>query len=163
MECYEGATMIKTFRGQLVDGGQDTIVLHTNDGSTGYRIVKFNLFPTIVGDVTQESVCMIWKVTQASVATTGATTDFNDNTMLAAGAFTVGSGTSGYQQSPSYQYIIFDQEVFNQDIYVTHTDNGGTNALNYYIELEQIKLDLSESTVATLKDLRNLEYPPPGG
>lgn len=147
---------IKSFRGLLVDGGSDTISLHTNTGSTGYRIVKFNLFPTTVGDVTQESVCMIWKVEQTSVPTTGATTDFSDNTMLAAGAFTVGSGTASYQQSPSYQYIIFDQEVFNQDIYVTHTDNGGTNALNYYLELEQVRLDMNENTVATLKDIRNV-------
>jgi len=29
--------------------------------------------------------------------------------------------------------------------------------MNYYLELEQIKLDLSESTVATLKDIRNKE------
>ena len=43
--------------------------------------------------------------------------------------------------------------IFNQDIYVT---NYGSGAMNYYIELEQIKLDLNENTVATLKDIRNL-------
>ena len=26
--------------------------------------------------------------------------------------------------------------------------------MNYYIELEQVKLDLNEATVATLKDMR---------
>jgi len=58
--------------------------------------------------------------------------------------------------------MIFDQEIFNQDIYIGTKDTQG-NAMNYYIELEQVKLDLSQSTVATLKDIRNLEYPPPGG
>ena len=29
-------------------------------------------------------------------------------------------------------------------------------SVNYYIELEQIKLDLNENTVATLKDIRNI-------
>ena len=33
----------------------------------------------------------------------------------------------------------------------THADAG---PVNYYIELEQVKLDLSEATVATLKDMR---------
>jgi len=28
--------------------------------------------------------------------------------------------------------------------------------MNYYIELEQVKLDLNENTVATLKDIRNI-------
>ena len=32
---------------------------------------------------------------------------------------------------------------------------AGTSGVNYYIELEQIKLDIGESTVATLKDIRN--------
>jgi len=35
--------MIKTFRGLIADGETDTIVLHTNDGSIGYRIVKFQV------------------------------------------------------------------------------------------------------------------------
>jgi len=146
--------MIKTFRGKLVDGGQDHIRLGTPNGKTGYRIVKFHLFPTAVGDVTQESVCSIWKVEQTTVPTTGATTDFTDNTLIAAAAFTVGSGTAGYQQSPSYHYVVFDNEKFNQDIYITHTDNGGSNSLNYYIELEQYPLTENEALVAIIKDLR---------
>ena len=48
---------IKTFRGLLADGGQDTIVLHTNDGSTGYRIVKFQLMPDAPGTVEHELMC----------------------------------------------------------------------------------------------------------
>jgi len=60
--------------------------------------------------------------------------------------------------------VIFDNEVFNQDIYITYTDNGGgsNEDINYYIELEQIKLDLSENTVATLKDIRNAARIPLG-
>jgi len=53
--------------------------------------------------------------------------------------------------------IIFDSEIFNQDIYVTYADSqGSTGEMNYYIELEQVNLDLNENTVATLKDIRNL-------
>jgi len=53
--------------------------------------------------------------------------------------------------------IIFDHEIFNQDIYVTHWSDSGADACNYYIELEQVKLSVDESTVATLKDIRNKE------
>ena len=46
--------------------------------------------------------------------------------------------------------------TFNQDIYITHTNlHADAGPVNYYIELEQIKLDLNENTVATLKDIRN--------
>ena len=55
---------------------------------------------------------------------------------------------------------IFDNEIFNQDIYITFRDIGGaTQSCNYYIELETIRLDLNENTVATLKDIRNIEQP----
>jgi hypothetical protein len=48
-------------------------------------------------------------------------------------------------------------ELFNQDIYISNVDSIGSNAMNYYIELEQSTLSLDENTVATLKDIRNIQ------
>ena len=141
--------MIKTFRGQVVDGGQDTIVLHTNDGSTGYKIVKFQILTKTPGVSSSEVIAKIYKVEQSTVTTTF---DFSDQTLLAGVFF--GIGSSGWYNAST---IIFDREIFNQDIYVTIKAQAGTDPCNYYIELEQIKLDISESTVATLKDIRNIK------
>ena len=149
---------IKTFRGQMADNAQDTIVLHTNDGSTGYRIVKFQVITAAPGTANLEHVVKIYKVQQAANIPLGTNLygkiDFADNTLLACAV--TQDYTAAYQLGWN-QHIIFDQEIFNQDIYVTHTDVVG-NALpvNYYIELEQVKLDLNQNTVATLKDIRNL-------
>jgi predicted component of type VI protein secretion system len=52
--------------------------------------------------------------------------------------------------------IVFDNSIFNQDIYVTHSDTTGSQPANYYIELEQFPLDLSESTVVTLQNIRDI-------
>tara|TARA_R100001530_G_scaffold135380_1_gene112456 strand:+ start:154 stop:606 length:453 start_codon:yes stop_codon:yes gene_type:complete len=145
---------IKTFRGLIGDGAQDTIVLHTNDGSTGYRIVKFQIMVKEPGNVAQESVVQMWKVKQTTVVTTNATIDFSDNTLLGA-AVGIYGGLGG-NTVPFLESIIFDNEIFNQDIYITHTDNESAESINYYLELEQVKLDLSENTVATLKDIRNI-------
>jgi len=148
--------MIKTFRGLMAAGTQDTIVLHTNDGSTGYRIVKFQIMtkdPFNSGTI--EHVMKIYKVSQTTIDDSA---DFSDNTLLGVATWheTADLDESGYGD------IIFDQEIFNQDIYVTHSEVVGSKPCNYYIELEQVKLDLNESTVATLKDIRNLEQPAPG-
>ena len=78
---------IKTFRGLMADGAQDTINLHTNDGSTGYRIVKFELFPQQPGVVSQESVLKIYKVKQPDLGGgvfADGIVNFSDNTLLAA-------------------------------------------------------------------------------
>jgi len=155
MECYEGATMIKTFRGLMADATQDTIVLHTNDGSTGYEIVKFEIMGHALGESNdQESVVMLWKTDHSADLGTNITArpDFSNQTLLGA-AFLVNDTASQLNYSTS---VVFDREIFNQDIYITLRDLGGaTQACNYYIELEQVKLDLNESTVATLKDIRN--------
>ena len=142
---------IKSFRGQIANDTIDTIVLHTNNGSTGYRITKF-LLMGLSENKDYETTIKIFKVPQDPTTLT-AEVDFNDQTLLAAGLY--GDTTSGTVQSD--QTIIFDNEIFNQDIYVCHKAASGTNAINYYIELEQIKLDLAENTVATLKDIRNIE------
>jgi len=141
--------MIKTFRGKLADGAQDTIVLHTIDGSVGYRIVKFEQFPEQPGVVTQESIMKIYKIKQTTV---DALINFEDNTLLAAAFYAEGHSTS---DSVTDGIVSFDFEIFNQDIYITHSEVNAGNAMNYYLELEQIKLNLNESTVATLKDIRN--------
>jgi hypothetical protein len=151
MECYEGATMIKTFRGMMVDGAQDTILLHTNDGSTGYRIVKFQTIQEDPGTQT-EHVVKIYKVKQTSVDDK---IDFSNGTLL--GVSYLNAGPSASSSTVSNEVIIFDKEIFNQDIYITSKTLTGSDEANYYIELEQIKLDLSESTVATLKDIRNIK------
>lgn len=139
---------MKSFRGMLADQTQGTIVLHTNDGSTGYRITKLEIMPK-QSQIDYEITFKVYKVEQTAVDNV---VDMSDNTLLAA-AF---SGLAAGEYAGA-KTVIFDNEVFNQDIFVTATDNGGSSQpVNYYIELEQIKLDLNQNTVATLKDIRNI-------
>ena len=139
---------IKSFRGKLANNIIDTIMLHTNDGKTGYRIKKFDLFPA-TPDSAYESVVQIFSTGQT---TASITVDFSNQELLGAAWYAFqGSGSS---DATGYMKQVFDNVVFNQDIYITHKDGQG-GIINYYIELEQISLDLNEQTVATLKDLRN--------
>ena len=143
---------IKSFRGLMTDSTVDTITLHTNTGSTGYRIVKFEMMFSDPGATSAEHVMKIYKVPQTTASVDGVV-DFSDNTLLAAGYIKErGSDYYGHGLGP----IVFDSEIFNQDIYVTHEAITAGGACNYYIELEQVKLDLNENTVATLKDIRNI-------
>ena len=143
---------IKSFRGKLKDESIDTIHLATRDGSIGYRIVKFQTMPATPGNATQESVVKIFKIPQ--IATPTATVDFEDNTLLAAALYKQEANAS---QTAQGDIVIFDNEIFNQDIFITHKDAATGEEMNYYIELEQINLDLNQNTVATLKDIRNIE------
>jgi len=147
---------IVSFRGLIGDGIEDTVVLHTIDGSTGYKIVKFQIFPYEPGAASYESTVQIWKESQGTPSASVVTVDFSDQRLLGVAYYGQYSTISAAQQA---DVVIFDRDIFNQDIYVTHTNvEGGAAAgpMNYYIELEQMPLDLNENTVATLKDIRNI-------
>ena len=142
---------IKSFRGKLADGAIDIISLHTNNGSVGYRIKKLQLFGQQPGTLDQESTVKVYSVPQ----TTGTSSvDFSDNTLLAVGYVETDQAQTF---SPGQSVVVFDNTTFNQDIYITHVEDKATLSCNYYIELEQVKLDLNENTVATLKDIRNIK------
>jgi hypothetical protein len=140
--------MIKTFRGILPDNTQNRIRLSTKKGKIGYRIVKFQVIAYDMPGTSMESVCSVFKVKQTG--TMPLTIDFADGNLLACAYF---SGSS----SPSYTQdtiIIFDSEVFNQDIYITHNDSQDSGPLNYYLELETMNMTDNAAAVSTLRDIR---------
>jgi len=142
--------MIKTFRGLLADAGQDRIRLQTIKGKVGYKIVKFEIIAWKPVNVNNASVAMIWKKEQATVPADSPEINFTDSDLLAAALLTDNASLS----YPASTIIVFDQEMFNQDIYITHTDQEGTASLNYYIELEVVPLDDAGAEYTTLKDMR---------
>jgi len=141
--------MIKTFRGILGDGKEARIRLSTKQGKIGYKIVKFDLIPGKPGGDDSEFVGKIYKVPDQPA---NATIDFSDGNLLAAGYINNHTGASYYNLAT---IIVFDQEVFNQDIYVTMNDGAGAdNECNYYVELETFSMTDNAAAVSTLRDIR---------
>jgi len=141
--------MIKSYRGLIASGAQHTIPLHTNDGKTGYKVIKFEVFPGSPGSEHYEATLKIYKLLQSTVNNA---VDFSDLTLLGA-AYYQDDNAKHY---PSSKDVIFDNEVFNQDMYVTYIGtDGATAAMNYYIELEQMNLTEDQALVAIVKNLRN--------
>ena len=147
---------IKTFRGKLKDLTSETIHLHTNNGSTGYMIKKFELMSTQPGAVDGEHVVQIFTIPKTDTSKYD-NIDFSDQTLLAASFYK----TDTAETNTDSQFVIFDNMIFNQDIYVVHKDvkvpSGTGLPVNYHIELEQVRLDLNDNTMATLKDIKNIE------
>jgi hypothetical protein len=141
--------MIKTFRGMLADNEQEKIRLSTKKGKIGYRIVEFKIMPNdpFAGG-NSEHIVKVFKIEQSSVT---AEVDFSDGNLLASAMYA--NTSSGYLVGAT-PYVIFEQEIFNQDIYITHIDNGATSACNYYLEVETINLTDNAAAVSTLRDIR---------
>jgi hypothetical protein len=143
---------ILSYRGLLASNAQETILLSTKKGEKGYRITKFDVIPQEPSGVSGTNVFQIWKDEQTAGAVVD-TIDFSNNRLL--GAAVSSHNASAFQYPPT-QHIVFDQEIFNQDIYISQLDADGNNtACNYYLELEVIMLNETEAMVTTLKDIRN--------
>ena len=142
---------IKSFRGKIAHDTVETIALSTNNGSTGYKIKKLQIFPEKPTSTSTEAMFKVFSIVQTSA---GVDVDFSDNTLLAMAYY---SASSSSENQPDDMTIVFDNITFNQDIYLTMRNvQSGNNSINYHIELEQVKLSLDENTVATLKDIRNI-------
>ena len=139
--------MIKTFRGLLADGGQAQIRLQTIKGKVGYRITKFQIITNIPGTTQSEHVVKIYTDKQASI---DGVVDLSDNSLIGIAQYSQDSGS--WTTSPLI--VIMEEEIFNQDIYVTGVDVNASASVNYYIELEVIPLTDQGAEYTTLKDIR---------
>lgn len=140
-----------SYRGKLPIGEQDRIRLKTINGKVGYKITKFQIIVTTPGAATSEMIGQIFKTDQTGNITT--TVDFSDKDLLAMAFYQDGSTIDNTQNMT----VIFDNEKFNQDIFVNITDaSGSTVPGNYYIELEAMSLSDLESTMLTLQSLRSI-------
>jgi len=139
--------VVKTYRGLLADGAQQRIPLSTKDGGVGYRIKKFQIITQLPGAAQVEHIVKIYKKEQTAV---DGAINFSDTDLL--GAAEYAANDNGW--TAGSHAVIFDEEVFNQDMYVTGIDVNGAYNVNYYIELEQMKLDHTQNMSATLKAIR---------
>ena len=141
-----------SFRGTLDIGVQQSIKLSTMNGKTGYRIKNFQIMSSTPGSTSVEYVCKIYSKSQAA-ASISAAVQFTESDLLAVNYY---QDNQGEQYSDS-TLVIFDNEVFNQDISIYCADaSGGTKPCNFYIELETVSLSDIQATQLTLKNLRTI-------
>jgi len=139
-----------SFKGNIAEGLQERIKLSTLNGKTGYKVTKFQAIGTDPGTVSAEGVVKIYSKKQTDITNTF---NFTESDLIAA----IYNPTSSSSGADGRNIIIFDNEVFNQDIYITYADAAGNaDPYNYYIELETVTLSDVQSTQLTLKNLRTI-------
>jgi len=138
--------MIKTFRGILLDDEVNRIRLSTKKGKIGYKIKNFQVIAQKPGQENAEATVTVNKVNFTPLNTV----DLSDGNVLAVAFY---AGHSSPHNYPTNETIIFDQEIFNQDIFIGNNDLQN-KAMNYYLEIETETLTDNAATVSTLRDIR---------
>ena len=135
-------------------GQQEKINLKTIKGKIGYKIIKFAIIsttPGVAAGTGTELIGKIYSKTQEGAVST--VVDFTENDLLAVSYNKEGVAAS----DGGTQVIIFDNAVFNQNIFVTMTDaSGNTIEANYYIELEVMNISDLEATYLTLQNIKSI-------
>ena len=141
-----------SFRGQIIDGEIEKIKLSTLNGKTGYKITKFQIIDPSPGQNDVELLAKIYSKNPSTSSVGAGDVDFTEGSLMAVSFYTFKNGDIGV----SFQSI-FDNEITNQDIFITATDStAGTKSTNYYIELEAMKLTDIQATQLTLKNIRSI-------
>tara|TARA_Y100000361_G_C11043362_1_gene281136 strand:- start:165 stop:605 length:441 start_codon:yes stop_codon:yes gene_type:complete len=142
-------TKIKTFKGQIEKGTTKKIHLSTSDGLTGYKVTKFHGLPADVESGSNEAALQLY-TNEGNAVTTAI--NFDNPEFLGCFIFIRDQGTVAITSD----FVVFDHQIVNQDLFVTYDDGqGSATAFNFYLELEQVKLNINESTFTTLKNIRN--------
>jgi len=140
-----------SYKGRIPIGQQQKINLKTINGKTAYQITKFQAIAGRPGVDAGELVVKVYRKSQLN--NVDPEVNFDDNNLLAV-SFYKSHSNNVYAVSDT---IIFDNAMFNQDIFVTMDDaEGGTDPGNYYIELEAVSINDIAATQLTLKSLRTI-------
>jgi hypothetical protein len=126
---YKGTGQMHSFRGLLADGEQQKIRIEGATGQIAWRITKFELFPNNPGATIDANV-KVWRESPDSATST---IDFNDDKLLAAAMYYNGT----YEIDHT---VVFDNALFTRNIYVQHHEQLGSDPINFYIELEEVKV-----------------------
>ena len=141
-----------SYRGIIGEGLQEKIRLRTMNGKTGYKIKQFQIIGSQPGQDNVENVVQLFNKDQTGSIT--ADVDFTNDALL---GVVYNKDYATNDLANAVQTIIFDNEVFNQDIFITAVDTrGGSNPVNFYLELETVSLSDVQATQLTLKSLRTL-------
>jgi len=142
---------IVTFQGKLNIDQEKELFLRTQNGKTGYKIIKFQIISTTPGVDSHE---LVGKITSAPDPNVGPTIDLSNSEVLAV-AYHTDLGNANVATSDS---IIIDNQVINQNIFVQigNANPSVTIPANYYIKLEKMVLSDLQSTQITLKNLRTI-------
>jgi len=132
---YKGTGKVHSFRGLLEDGGQEKIRIQGSVGAIAWRIVKFAAFPNLPGTTDWESTLQVFREEQTSISVDTATVNFDDDQLLAAIYY---PDSADLRYNAGSTTVVFDNMLFVRNIWVTHTNTGGTDSMNYYIELEEV-------------------------
>ena len=126
--------------------------LKTKDGKTGYQITKFQTINNRPGAQDSTSITTIYKK-EGSIAAGIERIDLSNPNVIAVAYQKNGDGSTETDATT----IIADPMVFNQDIFITAGNpDGGTDPINYYIEIETMNISDIESTQLTLQSIRTI-------
>ena len=140
-----------SYKNSIANDSQERIKLTTLKGKKGYRLKKFQVMNNQPSSQDYEQVYKLYKVQQSTITNV---VDLSDSDLIGVVFDNGQGGTPGR----FWNQIIMDNEVFNQDIYITMiaAAGGGTTSGNYYIEMEQMDLSDLQATQLTLNNLRTI-------
>ena len=135
--------MIKKFSGLIPNLGLERIYLAGVESGKGFKVKDLQIISSQPGAIDYEYIVQVYMTKRTSTGLYD-NIDFTKDDLLAVAYL---SGDTSETHS-DFQTVIFDETVFNQDIYISTADiSGSTLPVNYMLTLEEVKMSDNESAV----------------
>ena len=152
---YKGTGKVHSFRGLLADSEHHKIRIQGSVGAIAWRIIKFQTISNAPKSADHVGITKLWREEPTSAAITAATIDFNNAELLGCSLWREGNALTEVQTVT----IIFDNALFVRNLWVSTVDADGSIGMNYYIELEEVKVSqvgMAQLAVASARSVRKV-------
>jgi len=146
---YKGTGKVHSFRGLLKDGEQEEINIEGSVGAIAWRITKFQIMPENPHNA--NVVNHVMKLLRNFPSSITATVNFGDAELLGVATYTEDPGV---RDMAGYGIVIFDNDLFNRNIFITNKELHNNLAGNYYIELEEVTVNAAGMAQLALASAR---------
>jgi len=150
---YKGTGKVHSFKGLLADGQHRKIGIQGSVGSIAWRITKFQTMTNAPKTSDHVGITKLWREEPTSASITATTIDFDEDKLLACSLWREGNLLTEMQTTT----VIFDNALFVRNLWVSTVDADGSVGMNYYIELEEVKLSQAGMSQLALAASRRVQ------
>jgi len=133
---YKNTGRVHSFKGLLTDGEHREISIEGSVGAIAWRIRKFQTMSNAPKTADHVGITKVWREEPDAGAISAITIDFDDNKLLGCSLWREGNALTEMQTVT----VVFDNALFVRNLWVSTVDADASVGMNYYIELEEVKV-----------------------
>jgi len=135
-------------RGKTASSGEEVLNFSGYKPGYGYRLVEFQVYPSVLGTAAAE---VFGAITAGKSAADPVSPDFNEEGLIANAMLIQSSNPAAPGVSGPVTSIVNDTFLITQNLRLSCRDTDGANPINWQCRFVAVKMNNAEEAVANFK------------